>query len=213
MVIHKLMLHGEDLSDSSSSPKSITNNGGVTFSSLQSKFGTSSLKFNGSNHLSIAEQGGDFTFGSGDFTIESYINTAGSGTICMKRGTTASGTTWSHWIWISNNKILARVYYNNGSYIEMTSSSNVNTGSWFHIALVRSGTNVFLYVNGTKEATDVTIGNGVVNATSEPYILGVASYGSSLDNYYTGYIDNFRISKGIARWTSNFTPPAQPYSN
>jgi hypothetical protein len=96
------------------------------------------------------------------------------------------------------------VYYVNSTN-RITSSTAVSTSTWYHIAVTRSGTNTKLFVNGSQEGSTYTDSNVYVNGLNRP-VLGAdgLTIGTSPFN---GYIDDLRITKGIARYTSNFTPP------
>jgi hypothetical protein len=80
----------------------------------------------------------------------------------------------------------------------------LQSGNWNHIAFVRSGTTLNLYVNG-KAGTPRTVSGSLYDAETAPLFLGGNSSVSTYD--FTGYIRNFRYTKGVARYTSNFTPP------
>jgi hypothetical protein len=86
----------------------------------------------------------------------------------------------------------------------------LTTNIWYHIALVRSGNNFLIFQNGSQ------VGSTVVDSDAVPdfaYPLEIGRYGGlSAGQYLNGWLDEFRVSKGVARWTSNFTPPAAPYS-
>jgi hypothetical protein len=100
-------------------------------------------------------------------------------------------------------------------YVNKTISA-ISTGAWHHIALVRNGTGtncIRIYIDGTSVG-DLTLVAGAWNG-AVPDLAATAVIGADTENlYYTnGYIDEFRISKGIARWTANFTPPTSEYSS
>lgn len=78
--------------------------------------------------------------------------------------------------------------------------------TWNHIAIVRSGSNVSMYVNGEKKGT---LSNSLI--TNDKLILGHLSSAES-GTKFKGYLDEFRISK-VARWIEDFTPPAKAYSS
>ena len=93
-----------------------------------------------------------------------------------------------------------------------TNNVLTSTGVWYHIAVVRNGINFYIFVNGVSQSLTVNtpIGtNDVGNVDSTLYVGGLAP--SSF--YFNAWIDELRISKGIARWTTNFTPPSAPYDS
>jgi hypothetical protein len=89
----------------------------------------------------------------------------------------------------------------------------INTGlnafslnTWVHIALVRNGSSEKIYVNGVQVGT-IGTSSAAVNNYAGPLKIGTGPYG----NNFIGYLSEFRITKGVARYTSNFTPPNAPY--
>jgi hypothetical protein len=86
------------------------------------------------------------------------------------------------------------------------SSSTVTTNTWYHFAVVRSGSTVTLYINGSSNASltrSQTIGNG------GDFYIG-ARQNEDLD--FNGWIDEFRVSN-TARYTAGFTAPTAPFQN
>jgi hypothetical protein len=92
--------------------------------------------------------------------------------------------------------------YSNALPLLSTSGVSVRGGAWHHVAVVRNGTAWALYVDGTSRSANTWSG-----AISD--IAGAVRIGQ--DQFYgrdfNGYIDDLRITKGVARYTSNFTPP------
>jgi hypothetical protein len=80
---------------------------------------------------------------------------------------------------------------------------------WYHVAFVRSGTSALAFVDGTQIGTTQTLSGTLFDSATGLYV-GVGS--SSLTEPLFGWIDEFRVSKGVARWTANFTPPTSAYS-
>ena len=94
-----------------------------------------------------------------------------------------------------------------GNRIESATAVFTNN-TWNHIAYVRNGTTVTIYVNGTSVAS----GTASVIANSEPLTIGQTGNGWNGRYYFNGYISDFRFVKGTAVYTANFTPPTQPLS-
>ena len=82
---------------------------------------------------------------------------------------------------------------------------------WHHVAIVKSSSEIFLFVDGAKQVSDVA---AAYRPTGSYFTIG-KGYSNSLSqataNYFAGYLDEFRFSYGIARWTEDFTPPTEPY--
>ena len=96
--------------------------------------------------------------------------------------------------------------YGLSPYTLLTVGGRVNN-QWQHIAVVRSGSTITIYVNGVSQGT---LSNSTNWSDSNLRISGFVDTQSSIYAYY-GYLDDFRITKGIARYTSNFTPPTAAF--
>jgi len=188
------------------------NIGGVYVSSNNTKYGTNSYYFNGSSYLSITSNPA-FNFGTGNFTIECWIYptsfTNGNGTILSNNiASYSSGAV----ILKSNHtgKIGFGAYDFSSIGTDLVSYSNTGlSNTWTHVALVRSGTTFTLYVNGINQSTatsSITVNFSTVNT-----LIGYDGAYDGSSSYYTGYIQDLRITNGIARYTSNFTPTATPF--
>ncbi len=191
--------------DSSSSSNTITPTGEVQHSTAQSYFGGSSIKFDGtSDYLTMS--GTDFAFGSDEFTIDLWARVDGSGhqrfvTFNNNQTTFQLGTNWP-----SGGTI--GLWGLGGWPGQYMGTSTVEDSVWRHFAVVRSGDNVRLYVNGALEV-DVHISAGYSFAGD---ILTLGHMTGSSDGYwFNGYMDEIRVSD-VPRWTAAFTPPTESYT-
>ena len=209
-----LLLHGEDLIDSSIGTKTITNDN-ATVSSTKYKFGTKSLYFNGNSSVYIDPSSSNFSlfnFGSGNFTIDFWINAS----IISVESTLVNQCSWQGYygyvLLITSNKLLRVGYSYSGSDLYwITGITTLSTNTWYHVALVRNGTTITIYLNGVADATG-TINNSVYFPTTEELRIGRNGDMTHYSNYtFTGYMDEIRISN-TARWIANFTPPTEEYS-
>ena len=167
-----------------------------------------SVLFDGSgDYLSVASSS-DFTLGTGDFTIEFWAypsNFTNRGTFYDSRpssGTT--GITIGHES--SSGEIKVYMNASSGSDIAVQ-STDFNTGSWQHVAVTRESGTVKLFIGGVLKDTGTAADD--MNNTNAVNI-GYKTNSSSSFNYYNGYISNFRIVKGTAVYTSNFTVTSSP---
>jgi len=180
--------------------------GGAAISTAQSKFGGSSMAFDGSGDYLLLPSSLNFVFGSGDWTVELfvYLNATGRQGFVTLENNIGTNVPWEVGL-NASNKFRVLVQTSDGQVI-IDGTTTPSTGTWYHIAAVRYGGTVTLYVNGASEATGNVSTNALVAETNSAYI-GIYAYGFPLN----GYIDDLRITKGYARYTSNFTPPTQAF--
>jgi len=151
----------------------------------------------------------DFEFGSGNFTIDFWYKDGHlNGSSDLLGHPFDTGWTSSVWMQLqSGNPACFLSKTGSGWDLNFTSTENITTG-WNHIALVRNGTTVTVYVNGVSGG-----GGTLVGALAKPALdFKIGARAGNEGQTYTSWMDEFRISKGIARWTSNFTPPTAAYS-
>jgi len=167
------------------------------------KFGTASWKFAPHGYI-YADGSADFAFGTGDFTIDFqvYLTAIGNGpTFIDFRPSTSAGNYIS--IWQNNSKLNLEV---NGSNV-ITDTVNFPQNEWVHVAVARSGTSTKLFKGGVQVASTWTDSTNYIVGANRPAV----GNGYNLSYGITGWIDELRISKGIARWTADFTPPIAAY--
>jgi hypothetical protein len=183
-------------------------------STAQFKYGTASMKFNGTTDYCFLPAGHSFLFSKADFTIEAwvYISDNSSRKYILGPGTdTAShykGFGFEIWgqqvcMWASSN----------GTTWDILESDTVgNRGStllaintWHHVAATRSGSTFRSFVNGAVDKTFTSSATIFTDATI-PYNIGRSGYLSGTF-FFNGYIEELRVTRGYARYTSAFTPP------
>ncbi len=205
----KLMVHfngpngSRTFTDSEQTPKTITGYGNAQISTAYSKFGGASLKLDGTGSYLSASPGSDWNF-SGDFTIDFWWYQPATGTVGP---IVAAGNGYSLVIQNYSGIVYAWIS-SNGSSWDIASQVRIGTpsGTGFdHYALVRSGNTYYTFQNGILTNSFVSSLHPYYSASNSLYIGGHGSY------YGTGYLDELRISNGVARWASNFTPPSLPY--
>ena len=174
--------------------------GDAKVSTAQYKYGTGSMYFDGSGDYLTVRDNPMMQMGSGNFTIEFwwYPNSiAGYQTPYDKGYNGSSGLVLQ-----TGNGDGRIIVYASGSAV-VTSNTAVTVNNWTHMALVRNSTSLTLYQNG------VSVGSAT-NSTnfSNTSITGIGGNVSGAIGYpINGYIDDLRITKGYARYTSTFTPP------
>lgn len=174
----------------------------------QSKFGGASGYFDGSSYIDTPYDD-DFTFGSEDFTIDfwckKYEVGTGSGSFifaqCSSAGTSAESSILMNFDTSDNLRAYCYIGTNN-YYLSVPFDSN-----WHHVELDRHGSNYYLFKDGVLAMSETWVGN--INNAQYPFTIGKKGLASGAR--FKGWIDEFRISKGIARHTANFTPPTKEY--
>ena len=212
----KLLLHMDGADAATTFPNSattthtVTANGNAQVDTAQSKFSGASGLFDGTgDYLSLADSD-DWDFGSGYFTVETWVNFSA---ISGRNGIIGQYVDATHYWYLRANftdsEGLGFEDYNGAATVSFAQMSNSgwSPGVWYHIALVKNGSSFNIYRNGISIAS-VTDSDSLTDYAAN---VNIGLHGTT--NYLTGSLDELRISKGIARWTSNFTPPPRPYGS
>jgi hypothetical protein len=180
--------------------------GNAQVTTAVSKFGGSSVYFDGTGDNLICNPSTPdvFAFGSGNFTIEfwAYMNSV-SGIQVFYDGRPASVQGLYPTIYISGTQVR---YFTSSA--DRITGGTVATGTWYHIAVSRSGTSTRMFLNGTQIGSTYTDTSAYTNTTNRP---GIGFDANASTYYLNGYIDDLRVTKGVARYTANFTPPTQAF--
>lgn len=216
----KLLLHTDGtngsttFTDSSASPHTVTAGGAAQLSTAQKKFGTASGYFEGTTSKLTVSNNSDFDFGSGNFTIDWWeyrtANDTSAELPIIARNDTASITPFLVGAVFSGGTTNYVYMSSNGSSWDVANGKTLGTidlNTWNHFALVRSGNTYYTFKNGTQ--SDTWSNSATLPDNASPVSIGKAQNNSY---YYKGYIDELRVSKGVARWTSDFTPPTIAYT-
>jgi len=180
--------------------------GNAQANTSQSKWGGSSIYFDGTGDYLVTSANSSLNaFGSGNFTIEFwvYLNTTQTSIFYDGRAVGTIGAAPS--IYVLNNALF--YFTNNANRITGATLSNT---TWTHIAVSRSGTSTRMFINGTQTGSTYTDSVVYVNYASRPIIGGDGNNLSST-NFLNGYMEDLRVTKGIARYTANFTAPTAPF--
>jgi hypothetical protein len=207
-----LLLNGETtvtpfISDASNNNVSLTISGdskGISFNPYQD--GYYSNYFGGSDYL-LPTASSAFTLGTGDFTIDGWVysqNTTGANKGIFHLSTASALPAALQGLALAFYDAGGWNLYANSNYVVGGPAATFNT--WYHFAVVRSGTTTKLYINGTLA---ITVTGDSTNYTGTYCAIGVYH---SAPYIMTGYISNFRVVKGIALYTTTFTPSTTPLS-
>jgi hypothetical protein len=164
--------------------------------------------FNGTaDYLNNTTNNTALALGSGDFTIEFWMNapTTGSALVIYDNRLNTLASTGGFQIYHQSGTIY---FYGGIATDVLLCSASITYSVWTHVAVVRSGSgtgNVKLYLNGVLAST-------YGSADTNNYVLGylnIANFrvGGTPSGFYNGYLSNFRIVKGTAVYTGAFTPP------
>ena len=178
--------------------KTITVHGNAKLATAVKKFGTASLALDGTgDYISLASQP-DFAFGTGNFTVEGWFYRTNAAIATLIDFRPISGTTPNQQLNLSSTGVLR--YAVNSVTVITGSSLTLNT--WVHVAISRDGSSTKLFVNGTQSGSTYTDTNNY----SVNYSLTIGATNLGVTGY-AGYIDDIRVSKGVARYTTTFLVP------
>jgi len=180
--------------------------GDTKTSTVQTKYGTGSIRFDGTGDYLVPYNvnTNTYAFGSGDFTIEFWVRfgaLAGNQMIYDSRPSATDGL--YPMIYASGTSL--RYYVNAADRI---TSGTISTNTWYHVAVARSATSTKMFIDGTQAGSTYTDSTVYINAANRPLI---AQNGTNLGAALNGYIDELRVTQGVARYTANFTPPASKF--
>jgi len=189
-----------------SSPLTITPNGSptvVAFSPFNPTASWSAATYGGSGYFDgsgdsvNAASNAAFAIGTGDFTIEAWIYPISFGTYAYVFGVPVTGGL----VFSKEATNFVIRAFNVGDQLQYATLPALNT--WTHVAASRSGTTLRMFYNGVQVAS---------TTNSYNFAQGAAYIGNENTNAapWNGYISNFRLVKGTAVYTSNFTPPTAP---
>lgn len=207
-----LLLHmdgsGTTFTDSSKYVSTVTAYGSATQSTTQSKFGGKSLELDGSS-ARLTVPGSVLSFTS-DFVLEAWVypTTLGVYAPIMEGRTSASYQNWICGLYNIGGAYKLDFVTDGGGSARLTSSSSVPLNQWSHIVFVRSSSTLACYINGIRDANTVSYGGTIAPADS------VVTIGKNVDgNYFTGYIDELRVTRGSNRsfTGATITVPTNPF--
>ncbi len=217
-----LLLHfdGSDgattTTDDGPDERTITLAGDAELDTAQKKFGTASLLLDGDGDLASAADDGDFDFGSGDFTVEGFFRIS----------TLGNNAFFSHW---ENNDTSGQSFYLvhfNGSnnlrfayrlttgLVEANYTWQPSTNTFYHIAVVRYGTTLKVYIDGVAVISESVSTTSFITS-EDPFRIGAfndaTTASPTLDWFFAGHVDEVRVTKGQARYIANFVPTTSAF--
>jgi hypothetical protein len=218
-----LAMDGEDAAtattDASANEFVPTFSGNAQLDTAQAKFGASSLLLDGTDDVISIADDANLELGSGDFTLECHVRYNGD------PGDSGASTFISKWHNAGAREYVwgKRTSVNTVEFVHSVNGTNgIVSGSWtwdpadatwYHLAVTRDGANLRFFVDGTQQgAAQTTISTDTIADTTAPtYIGGFINDGVTVIEELNGWVDNVRITKGVARYTGNFAPPTAAY--
>ena len=214
---NSLLLHGDGTNgsttfkDDSINNHTITPYGNAQISTTQSKFGGSSMYFDGAGDYLTAPASDDFSF-PGDFTVEFWIKTSTYSHDVSYRRVISNGpnsvNSFQLTFFDGSGATQKLCLYQSGVSVTITGTIDVADGSWHHIALTRGGSSMRLFVDGVQSGSTATVSTSLSSGATYGLIVGRYQSGNG---HFEGYLDDLRITKGVARYTANFTPPTSAF--
>lgn len=216
-----LLLHFDGADNSTTITDNSSNNftaslfGGMVIKTDQSKFGGSSGYFDGDAYITYPTSSA-FNLSNENFTIETWSRLPSTGNRTMVSYDQSFGTNNSFvFEWIPSN--ISFSYSTNGaSYTSLNIAFTPSVNVWYHMAIVRNGNTLRFFVNGTQVGADQSFNVTIFSPTNGSLKIGgrtLIGSGSTPSRFYVGWLDDFRITKGIARYWSAFTAPTRAFEN
>ncbi len=204
--------------DSSANGFTITSGNNVYTDTTEKKFGSASARFDGNGDYLWKSDDADLDFGTGDFTIDFWVRlnsiqqsgteTIARNTMVGKNGYTSAGGWVINYGGASGDATDKIRFYTETTKILISDASALTTNQWYHIAVSRSGTTAYLFIDGVLVDTGACSTN--FNNAGGIYVGEDANYVAS-DRDLDGRIDELRITKDYARWTDSFVVPSSAY--
>lgn len=219
-TVSLLHMDGADASTTftDESGKTWTAAGDAQIDTGQSVFGGASGLFDGTGDFITTPDHADWQLDSGSdanlWTVDFRVRFAvdpGTALVGFLHQRNDNSNFWT--IGLNNNTLRFQVVSGGANIVLIDQGTwNPASGTWYHVAIVKNGTSGYLhFIDGTQLGTTTT------DTSTMPDFTGVLQVGRSLDaagaiKALNGWIDELRISKGVARWVANFTPPTAAYT-
>ena len=179
--------------------------GNAQISTSVKKYGTGSLAFDGTGDYLTGKSNPIYAIGTANFTVEAWVYPTA---FSAYRAVFDTRTTLSNGgmdLGLASSSAGVWGLYKGSAVTVVQSSTNLTLNTWQHIAAVRSGSTVTLYLDG------VSVGSAT---DAQDFTEQGCHVGRTFDNYtWSGYIDDLRVTRGYARYTTTFTPPTAAFPN
>jgi hypothetical protein len=201
-----LLLNGTSAAITDATTKNVLETvGDVRVSTAVSKFGGSSMFFDGTSDRLIVPSSVNFDFPA-DFTIEMWINFTNATSTWQAVISRAYGLAggWRLYKNDGNNQLR---WYSQTTSVVLTTGSTLANNTWAHVAVVRNSGTVTIYIDGVNRGS----ASNSTSYTPGNYALEIGEGVVTSAYPFEGYIQDLRITRGVARYTANFIPPATAF--
>ena len=200
----------------SAAQNNLTLYGNAKLSTGQAKFGDTSLLLDGTGDYAEFPDTNVGNFGTGNFTIECWFRSDQFDSLrtLASKYTTVNGYRSWRLVFQSSSKLQLDITADGGggNIQNLETAATFNANTWYHLAVVRNGATISIYINGTADSNTLNYGTATVFTSPTSILIGSQSNSSGPRYYFDGYIDDFRISH-MARYTSNFTVPSAAFAD
>lgn len=193
-------------------PKVVSAFAQAKVSTAQFKFGSASALFDGVGDYLFSPDHADFAVGAADFTAEGWVRFSDKTKAAMLLSQWDAGANQMSWgiLWNGSGQISLTTSVNGSTNVPLGNWTwNPNNNQWYHVAFVRYTDFAMLAVDGVFFTPADVTGKTLFNSTA-PLTIGGRS--DLTTNTLAGWMDEIRLSVGIARWNSNFSIPTAPYA-
>ncbi|PIW64126.1 MAG: hypothetical protein COW13_01205, partial [Candidatus Omnitrophica bacterium CG12_big_fil_rev_8_21_14_0_65_50_5] len=191
-------------------PKVVTAGGNAQIDTAQFKFGSSSILFDGSGDYLTVPGHSDFEFGSGNFTIDLWVkfNSVSSHSPLLDRFGITTNAVRTFNLWYLASHYLAFEYHNGTTVIDAFFPWTPSANTWYHVSVVRDGSNLYAFVNDLLIGSPHNIGTQSIQAAPSTTLwIGAYEGGAGQDYDMNGWMDDIKIVKGAAVLPEGFMPP------
>jgi len=175
------------------------------------KFGTASGLFDGIADCVTTPDSPDWDLGVGKFTIDFWFMRPSSAPHTVVGQNDGS----KYWVvYIYNTYVGFVVNHGSGEVLKFDKNYAFSVDTWYHIAIVRDGTTEgtwYLFVDGVEQTKKTWVNGYGITIENIGAVLNIG-FPAGIADAFNGHLEELRVSKGVARWTSNFTPPTVAYT-
>lgn len=187
--------------------------GNAQISTSVKKYGTGSIALDGTGDWLMTPNRTNLNVGSGDFTVEAWVYTGSSSQQVIIGANRNSDGVGAFMLNLNyTGKVRFFCSYSGGSFLDYNvGTGTISDSAWHHIAVTRSGSSLRIFIDGTQTGTtNTTLGTASIDNAIADYRVGSTTDGAL---NFNGYIDDLRITRGVARYTANFTAPIVAFAD